>query len=132
MWLRACLDWEKKTYKPTLHGLLRNVIPVQNRRHRYRRSFQNLSKLIWIHISLDLFTNCVEASETADSIFKLIIKRHGCPTRNFSDQGTQFTSKLFHQLKKRKIAVLSLASAKQCKGRAFYTIFDQFCIFSDK
>jgi len=63
----------------------------------------------YILVIIDLYTNWVEAAplktlesvEVAELIFKLIITRHGCPSRILTDQGTQFTSKLLLNLTKR-------------------------------
>jgi transposase InsO family protein len=60
----------------------------------------------YVLVCLDLFTNWIEiaplktleASETAEAIFKIIILRHGCPHRILTDQGTQFSSNLFKHL----------------------------------
>jgi transposase InsO family protein len=60
----------------------------------------------YILVCVDLFTNWIEAcplktleaAETADAEFKMIILRHGCPTRILTDQGTQFSCGLFKRL----------------------------------
>jgi transposase InsO family protein len=39
----------------------------------------------------------LEATEATEQIFKLIITRHGCPTKLLTDQRTQFTSNLNKQ-----------------------------------
>jgi hypothetical protein len=60
----------------------------------------------FILVLVDYFTNWVEACavktieapEIADAIFKLIICRHGCPSKFLTNKGTQFTSNLFKYL----------------------------------
>jgi transposase InsO family protein len=55
---------------------------------------------------IDIYTSWVEAAPlrtiTADEVcqefFKLIISRHGCPTKVLTDQGKQFTSKIFNRI----------------------------------
>ena len=60
----------------------------------------------YILVCIDYFTNWVEAApmktitgrEVIDKFFELIISRHGSPEKLITDQGTQFTSKLFETL----------------------------------
>jgi hypothetical protein len=69
---------------------------------------------------VDYFTNWVEAcplktleaEEVAEKFYHHIILRHGCPTKVITDQGTQFTSKLFKRLCKKFNIFKIEASAK--------------------
>jgi len=60
----------------------------------------------YVRVCIDLFTSYVElgalktitAEEVAETIFDLIITRHGCPTKILTDQGRQFISKLYSSM----------------------------------
>ena len=60
----------------------------------------------YILVCVDVFTNWVEAApikykeaeDVCEALFKLIITQHGSPKKFLTDQGTQFTSKLFKSL----------------------------------
>jgi len=73
----------------------------------------------YVLVCVDYFTNWIEAAplktleaeETANLFFKLIITKHGCPTKILTDQGSQFTSKLLKNLCSRlKITKLQASS----------------------
>ncbi len=57
-------------------------------------------------VCVDYFTDWVEATplktleaeETANLFYKLIITRQGCPSKILTDQGTQFTSNVLKHL----------------------------------
>ena len=82
----------------------------------------------YIVVCVDAFTNWVEAAplktidaeEVCDTIFKIIITQHGCPKNILTDQGRQFTSKLFQEFcKKLKINKLQCSSLHpQTNGKA--------------
>jgi transposase InsO family protein len=107
-WVNACvLCQRRKPPQPKTHGLLHPVrasypfeivaIDILGPLNKTRRNYK------YILVCVDLFTNWVEAgslrtleaSETAELVYHLIITRFGCPTKILTDQGTQFTSNLF-------------------------------------
>jgi transposase InsO family protein len=110
-WVNACVDCAKrKPPQPKRHGFLEPIVPIG--------PFETVSIDIvgpfkklpngnrYVLVCVDLFTNWIEvaplktleASETAEAIFKIIILRHGCPHRILTDQGTQFSSGLLKHL----------------------------------
>ena len=111
LWTAACLPCAKrKPYQPKNHGELQPIvatypfetvaIDIVGPLSRTKRGNK------YILVMIDLFTNWVEivplktleASETADGLFRQVIIRHGCPTNLLSDRGTQFTSHLVKEL----------------------------------
>jgi transposase InsO family protein len=110
-WVNACIRCRKfKPDRPGRHGLLEPIVvtyPFQlleldiiGPRHISKGRFR------YILVGVDNFTNWIEAAAlktlTAEEVicafFRIIIARHGCPTGVLTDQGTQFTSKLFKDL----------------------------------
>lgn len=110
-YVRACIPCAKrKPPQPKSHGYLEPVVskyPFDTVSIDIVGPFKKLPNgNHYVLVCVDLFTNWIEAcplktleaAETADAVFKMIILRHGCPTRILSDQGTQFTSGLFKRL----------------------------------
>ncbi|CAF1141832.1 unnamed protein product, partial [Brachionus calyciflorus] len=110
-WVRGCEQCNIfKSLQPKQHGLLQPIktskpfeilgidilgpFKVTKRGHKY------------ILVFIDLFTNWVEAcalktleaEEVVRMFYKIIITRHGCPSKVLTDQGTQFTSDVFKTL----------------------------------
>jgi transposase InsO family protein len=123
-WVNACLLCAKrKPPQPKNQGLLHPVqasspfeivaIDILGPLNKTKRNYK------YILVCIDLFTNWVEAgplrtleaSETAEMVYRLIITRFGCPMKILTDQGTQFTSNLFKYFcEKLKITKLQASS----------------------
>jgi transposase InsO family protein len=82
----------------------------------------------YILVCIDLFTSWIEATplksitaqEVIQAFFKIVISRHGCPTKVLTDQGSQFTSTLFLDMCKHFniVKLESTAYHHQCNGKA--------------
>lgn len=110
-WVRACVECNSvKSHQLKSHGLLVPLkvsypfelvgIDIVGPFKTTKRSNK------YVLVCVDYFTNWIEAAplktleaeETANLFFKIIITRHGCPSKILTDQGTQFTSNLLKNL----------------------------------
>ena len=110
-WTNACKQCRQaKPTRPLNHGLL---VPIVTTYPFEIVGMDILGPLTttsdnhnYILVCVDLFTSWVEATplrgitaeEVCRAFFTLIISRHGCPSTILTDQGRQFTSKLFAKL----------------------------------
>ena len=131
-WVAACLKCtQHKAGRPLSNGLLIPIITTQ--------PFEMICMDIkgpykitpsgneYILVCIDHFTNWVEAAalktltakQVIEKFFNLIISRHGCPRKILTDQGTQFTSRVFQNLCKHYNIekVESTAYHQQCNGK---------------
>ena len=110
-WTNACVTCRQaKPTRPISHGLLSPIIVT----HPFEMVGMDILGPLttstegsnYILVCADLFTSWVEAApltgitaeEVCRAFFVLIIARHGCPVTILTDQGRQFTSKLFTKL----------------------------------
>lgn len=110
-WVRACVECNSiKPHQMKSHGLL---VPLKvsypfelvgiDIVGPFKTTVRNNK---YVLVCVDYFTNWIEAGplktleaeETANLFYKLIITRHGCPSKILTDQGTQFTSNLMKNL----------------------------------
>jgi hypothetical protein len=107
-WVKACLNCAKvKPHQPKLNGLLQPFkasSPFEIVGIDILGPFKTTkSRSKYVLVCICYFTNWVEAcplktieaEEVAIAFYKLIITRHGCPFKVLTDQGTQFSSRLF-------------------------------------
>jgi len=131
-WVNACLQCRRfKPDQPLCHGLLKPIevkAPFETVGIDIVGPFHlSPNRNRYIVVCIDLFTNWIEAAPLksltakvlADTFYKLVITRHGCPKNVLSDQGTQFTSSIFKDMCKQfNIHHLeTTAYHQQCNGK---------------
>jgi hypothetical protein len=110
-WVNACKTCSRvKANQPKSNGLLVPIVTSQPFEMvgmdivgPFKTSTEGFN---YILTCVDMYTSWVEAEplktitaqETCSAFFKVVIARHGCPIKVLTDQGKQFTSKLFNRI----------------------------------
>lgn len=132
-WVAACLTCNRvKPLRTVRNGLLVPVVAE----HPFEKVGMDIVGPIhvsksgskYILVCVDYFTSWVEAApmktitaeEVVHTFFSLVIARHGCPKVVITDQGTQFTARVFAALCDQFQIKRELASAyhQQTNGKA--------------
>ena len=109
-WVDACIPCKAKVNQPLNHGLL---VPIKTVKPFEMVGMDIIGPLTmskdgfkYVLVCIDMFTSwpeaepikSIDALEVSSKFFRMIISRHGCPDIILTDQGKQFTSKLFNRV----------------------------------